>query len=88
MSAPKPAKIPTQVLAQSAKGTSNPGLRAATSSPIAAGNNCLSLENVKNDQARIALLAYSYWEERGCLGGSPEEDWHRAERFLATSRRN
>jgi hypothetical protein len=29
---------------------------------------------------RIALLAYSYWEERGCHGGSPEEDWLRAER--------
>jgi hypothetical protein len=28
---------------------------------------------------RISLLAYSYWEERGCQGGSPEEDWYRAE---------
>ena len=27
----------------------------------------------------IALLAYSYWESRGCQGGSPEEDWLRAE---------
>jgi len=24
-------------------------------------------------------LAYSYWESRGCQGGSAEEDWHRAE---------
>ena len=31
---------------------------------------------------RIALLAYSYWETRGCRGGSPEEDWFRAEREL------
>jgi len=30
----------------------------------------------------IARLAYSYWEARGCQGGSPEEDWHRAEREL------
>lgn len=30
----------------------------------------------------IAKLAYSYWEERGCQGGSPEEDWTRAERAL------
>lgn len=29
---------------------------------------------------RIALLAYSYWEARGRRGGSPEEDWFRAER--------
>lgn len=28
----------------------------------------------------IARLAYSYWLARGCEGGSPEEDWYRAER--------
>jgi hypothetical protein len=27
----------------------------------------------------IANLAYSYWEARGCEGGSAEEDWLRAE---------
>ncbi len=31
---------------------------------------------------RIALLAYTYWQERGCEGGSPEEDWLRAEREI------
>jgi hypothetical protein len=31
---------------------------------------------------QIAALAYSYWEARGCQGGSPEEDWFRAEREL------
>ncbi len=30
----------------------------------------------------IAALAYRYWEARGCQGGSPEEDWLRAEREL------
>ena len=30
----------------------------------------------------IAVLAYSYWEARGCQGGSPEEDWFRAEQEL------
>ena len=30
----------------------------------------------------IATLAYSYWESRGCQGGSPEEDWFRAEQAL------
>lgn len=30
----------------------------------------------------IARLAYSYWEARGCQGGSPEEDWFRAETEL------
>ena len=34
----------------------------------------------------IAVLAYSYWEDRGCQGGSPDEDWLRAERELRSRR--
>ena len=30
----------------------------------------------------ISKLAYSYWEARGYQGGSPEEDWLRAEQEL------
>ena len=30
----------------------------------------------------IARLAYAYWEERGCQGGSADEDWVRAEQTL------
>jgi hypothetical protein len=30
----------------------------------------------------IAALAYSYWEGRGYQGGTPEEDWLRAEAEL------
>jgi Protein of unknown function (DUF2934) len=30
----------------------------------------------------IAELAYSYWEARGGQGGSPWEDWFRAEEEL------
>jgi Protein of unknown function (DUF2934) len=33
----------------------------------------------------IAALAYSYWEARGYQGGSPEQDWLRAEQELRTS---
>jgi hypothetical protein len=33
-------------------------------------------------RAQIAELAYLYWEARGCHGGSPEEDWLRAEQEL------
>lgn len=36
-------------------------------------------ESVPSPRERIALLAYSYWEARGCPFGSPEEDWLRAE---------
>lgn len=38
-----------------------------------------SLEINRDD---IARLAYTFWEQRGCQGGSPEEDWLRAENEL------
>ncbi len=34
----------------------------------------------------IAVVAYSYWEARGFRGGSPEEDWLRAEQELRNGR--
>ncbi|HWQ52852.1 MAG TPA: DUF2934 domain-containing protein [Bryobacteraceae bacterium] len=34
----------------------------------------------------IARTAYSYWLERGGQGGSPEDDWLRAERELRSRR--
>ena len=34
-------------------------------------------------QDAVARLAYSYWQARGCQGGSPEADWLRAEQELA-----
>jgi hypothetical protein len=42
-------------------------------------DNCPSHEE-------IAALAYSYWEARGFQGGSPKEDWLRAERELRIGR--
>ena len=33
----------------------------------------------------IAQLAYCYWEARGYQGGSPEQDWLRAERELSSA---
>jgi hypothetical protein len=30
----------------------------------------------------IELLAYSFWQERGCPFGTPETDWFRAEDTL------
>jgi hypothetical protein len=33
---------------------------------------------------RVRELAYSYWQERGCPNGSPEEDWLRAEIRLSS----
>jgi DUF2934 family protein len=35
---------------------------------------------------QIESLAYALWQERGRPEGSPEADWLRAEKELATSR--
>lgn len=40
-----------------------------------------------SERERIALLAYSLWEARGGQGGSPEEDWFRAEQEIRRQRR-
>lgn len=34
------------------------------------------------DEVRIRILAYAYWEARGCPDGSPDDDWFRAEQAL------
>jgi hypothetical protein len=62
--------------------------RTAPSSPIAAAAEAPITQPVPNapSQQQIASLAYSYWVARGSRGGSPEEDWLRAEHeLLATS---
>ncbi|MBV8841677.1 MAG: DUF2934 domain-containing protein [Bryobacterales bacterium] len=38
--------------------------------------------------ADIAPLAYSYWQQRGCPDGSPQEDWFRAQQELIARRRH
>ncbi len=40
-----------------------------------------------SEQEEIAKLAFSYWEARGCQGGSPEEDWARAEHEIRSRRK-
>jgi hypothetical protein len=42
-------------------------------------------KTTSSDHDSIARLAYSYWETRGSNGGSPEEDWLRAENELKAS---
>jgi hypothetical protein len=41
-------------------------------------NSLDDLEKVR----KIAVLAYQFWQERGCPVGTPEEDWFRAEREI------
>ncbi len=40
-----------------------------------------------SEQDEIARIAFSYWEARGCQGGSPEEDWARAEQEVHSRRK-
>ncbi len=39
------------------------------------------------DHKAIAILAYQFWQERGCPNGSPEVDWYRAEQILSVKSR-
>jgi hypothetical protein len=60
-------------------------------SPISSTGAAVAMAPVPTEQpeithADVALLAYSYWVERGYQGGSPEEDWTRAEAELHSRR--
>ena len=54
--------------------------------PAAAPDHHESAESILSQAVsrheQIALLAYSYWQERGCQGGCPEDDWLRAEQEI------
>jgi len=39
-------------------------------------------EDPISEHENIARLAYSYWQERGCPEGSPEQDWLQAEQAV------
>ncbi len=46
------------------------------------------LKSAVSEHEQIALLAYSFWEARGRRGGSPEEDWYRAEQEFRRQRQS
>jgi hypothetical protein len=63
-----------------ARKASSPAPAIEATESAVSNQDTLSLAVSKRE--RIALLAYAYWEERGCQGGSPEEDWFRAEKEI------
>jgi hypothetical protein len=75
------AAVPARRKPSSAKRTARtveaPEVVEAAAAPVA----------VELSREEIAALAYSYWETRGYTGGSPEEDWLRAEQDLRTRTR-
>jgi hypothetical protein len=61
--------------------------RRRTVQPASPESGSLTAASEENIQDEIARLAYLLWKERGGNGGSPEEDWLRAEQeILARSR--
>lgn len=71
--------VASQTVTEAVLSIPEPSLAALS---VAAGASIQSVATV--DPRRIAELAYSYWEARGHKGGSPEEDWLRAESELAS----
>ena len=67
VSAPVPVRHKTATPRRPRRSASEPTAVPETAAPAA---------------EQIAHLAYSYWEARGYQGGSPEEDWLRAEQEL------
>ncbi len=66
----------------SPSSTPEDGYKAKKASAGKASSRKVRIEDLSSISIheKVALLAYSYWEERGGQGGSPEEDWLRAER--------
>lgn len=75
----------------SAEGAEAPthrrSVRASVTPPVAAASPAIvKTPTMPISEEEIAKLAFSYWEARGCQGGSPEEDWARAEQEVRSRR--
>jgi len=80
-SAAAPARVKNTVARKpknSAAAENTESMSALSSIPITSTTTAPTYDD-------IAQLAYSFWEARGYQGGSPEEDWLRAEEALSSS---
>lgn len=59
---------------------SEPVVALPAQPPVVEAIETGDIPELKTDE--IARLAHSYWEARGCQGGSADEDWLRAEQEL------
>ena len=55
--------------------------RTESPTPTAASDDAIPVQGA-TIESEIARLAYFLWEERRGVGGSPEEDWLRAEQEI------
>jgi len=82
--------IPTAAAPARRKSAATPrskhGLKTSPAAAVPETETAVKVVTVKAAYApaesEIAALAYTYWAGRGCQGGSPEEDWLRAEQEL------
>ena len=72
-----PARRKTTIPTRTRK-TSSASIPPAAS--VAQTNEATAVYELPHQE--VAALAYSFWADRGYQGGSPEEDWLRAEREL------
>ena len=75
----KPARPRAKHSAPPAESSVDSSPMSETAAPVPAETTPIAAEPSHEE---IARLAYSYWEARGCQGGSSEEDWLRAEREI------
>lgn len=75
----KPADGPAEGAAKTRRASRSP---SRTTAPVQLEADMAASQPDVSLRERIALLAYSYWESRGCQGGSAEEDWFRAEQEI------
>ena len=73
--------------AKTAASRKHRGSVIAENSESATAPSSIPVESPSTDPSsdEIAQLAYSYWEARGCQGGTAEEDWLRAEQQLRSN---
>jgi hypothetical protein len=79
--APSRRKSASRTRAKHAVTPETPSTSAAEPE-IAAPQGVASTRIYQPTRENIAALAFLFWEARGCQGGSPEEDWLRAEQEL------
>ena len=76
-----PARMRKHAPAKRAKAAVEPSSSIDTTAITYSEEVVTSTKSVVSSD-EIAKLAYSYWESRGYQGGSPEDDWMRAEQEL------
>ena len=71
----------TKSVSDEADATRKPAPRTSAK-PAVEKTATLTAAVIDLSREEVARLAYSYWEARGYQGGSPMEDWIRAENEL------